>query len=396
MDKKKINYDQTPTAKKGRNGDEFTAHVQMGEIIIPPVISPELRERLMQELIASGIDPATITVGDGMSINPETDMPEFGFGKVFKKIAKIAVPAAAAYFAPGVGGFLSGSLGLGLGAAGQAALGGAALGGLGGAVTGGGLKGVLSGATLGGLGGYVTGGGLGDLGIGKALDGTWAGNQLAGSSAGNALGVSPTFDSIISNPITSTVAPAAGGSVSSLGSGSSKNALSSLLSGGLGLQANSDAEDELLKAQRQQMGLLQPFTQEEWNPGDLTQDPGYQFQLQQGTDALNAKNAASGSYYSGAALKDAAQYAQGLADTTANNSYARWAQGQKQRYGATQDMANVIGTGGTVRANTGIADSNLISRSLSGILGGGGFNAQGQGYDQDSLYRLLAQMRGGY
>lgn len=392
----KIDYRKTATAKKGRNGDEFTAHVQPGEIIVPPVISDGLRARLMEELLANGFDPEEITVGEGMSINPETGLPEFGFGKVFKKatkvvksvvsspIGQIGLTALGGYYGPALFG-AGGLTGAGLGAAGATAAGSALGGAAGGLLSGGGLKGALMGGALGGLGGYAYSGGFGNL-----LDGTWAGNQLAGTSFGNSLGVSPTFDSIISNPITSTATASAGGGVSSLAKG---NLLGNLLSSGLGMSANSDAQDELLRAQQQQLGLLAPYTTAQFNPGDLTQDPGYKFQLEQGQNAINAKNAASGNYYSGAALKDAADYSKSLTDTTYNNAYNRFLQGQQQRYGAAQDLAGIYGTGGTIRANTGINNSNLLSRSLSGILGGGGFNAQGQGYDEEALARIL---RGGY
>jgi hypothetical protein len=56
--------------------------------------------------------------------------------------------------------------------------------------------------------------------------------------------------------------------------------------------------------------LLKPFT-----GASLTTEPGYQFGLNQGMNALQSSQAAKGGLYSGAALKAANQYAQDYAGT---------------------------------------------------------------------------------
>lgn len=55
----------------------------------------------------------------------------------------------------------------------------------------------------------------------------------------------------------------------------------------------------------------------------LNQDPGYQFRMQEGMKAINASAAAKGGLQSGAALKAAQQYGQGLASQEYGNVYAR-------------------------------------------------------------------------
>jgi hypothetical protein len=91
------------------------AHVAPGEMVVPPVLSPETQETIKQEMIAVGLDPNQYTVGDGMSINPITGMAEFGFlkklGKSLKKVVKKVAPIALPLLIPGVGGALSGALG---------------------------------------------------------------------------------------------------------------------------------------------------------------------------------------------------------------------------------------------------------------------------------------------
>ena len=98
----------------GRGEDSMIAHVAPGEMVVPPVLSPETQETIKQEMIAVGLDPNEYTVGQGMSINPITGMAEFGFlkklGKSLKKIVKKVAPVAGALLIPGVGGALGSGL----------------------------------------------------------------------------------------------------------------------------------------------------------------------------------------------------------------------------------------------------------------------------------------------
>mgnify|MGYP003111466945 FL=1 len=126
----KIDNSGTGIAALGRDEDAFLAHVAPGEMVVPPVITPETRARLFQEMQQVGLDPNEYTVGQGMSINPITGLPEFGFlkktFKSVKKVVKKAAPIVLPMVLPGIGGAISSGLG---------SLGGA-LGGIGSAVTG--------------------------------------------------------------------------------------------------------------------------------------------------------------------------------------------------------------------------------------------------------------------
>ena len=73
----KIDNSGTGIAKLGRDEDNYLAHVAAGEMVVPPVITPETRQRLEQEMMSVGLDPNEYTVGSGMSINPITGNPEF-------------------------------------------------------------------------------------------------------------------------------------------------------------------------------------------------------------------------------------------------------------------------------------------------------------------------------
>jgi hypothetical protein len=94
-----------------------------------------------------------------------------------------------------------------------------------------------------------------------------------------------------------------------------------------------------LKAGEQASQLLNPYYQTgtqanqrlsdrlmggfNFNQADLYNDPGYQFQLEQGQRGLNTQAAASGLLGSGRALKEATQYGQGMAEGQFNNVYNR-------------------------------------------------------------------------
>lgn len=101
--------------------------------------------------------------------------------------------------------------------------------------------------------------------------------------------------------------------------------------------------------------MLQPggeLTQQfSFNPSDLENDPGYQFQLAQGQKALNASAAARGALVSGGALKAMSNYNQGLAGTSFQNAYNRaLTTFQTNRSNTLQGLNMLIGAGQTANA----------------------------------------------
>jgi hypothetical protein len=106
-----------------------------------------------------------------------------------------------------------------------------------------------------------------------------------------------------------------------------------------------------------------------FNPGDLTQTPGYQFQLQQGQEALDRKAAAGGGFYSGAALKASQGFGQDLASTTFDKEYNRAFNAfQTDRANTLNPLQALAGQGQTaannvsgIQQNTGNALSNLYT-----------------------------------
>ena len=184
----------------GRGEDSMLAHVAPGEMVVPPVISPQTQEIIKREMMSAGLDPNEYTVGQGMSINPITGMAEFGFlkklGKSLKKVVKKVAPVA--MFIPGVGTALGGALG-GIGGGIGSALGMSGTSGLGGLITKG-VKGIaglgvpgissIAGGATGGFGNIMAGlknplaGGM----FGKTGS-TYKGGPAAGKGLANRFGL---------------------------------------------------------------------------------------------------------------------------------------------------------------------------------------------------------------
>lgn len=229
---------------------------------------------------------------------------------------------------------------------------------LSGAVTGagGGLKNALMGGAMGGLGGYVTGGGS-IPGLGKMGTDTINWNDGTSSTIGGT-GILGKLQGNMSNASAwSKAAP--------------------VVSGGLDMYAQDKAASELEEQQRRALGYITPIMNETFDPGDLSQTPGYQFQLDQGQKALDRVSASRGSYFSGQSMKDAMDYSQGLADQTFNDAYQRWLSDRNQRLSAAGAAAGITQGIGSTRANSTLNKSQSLAQSLSALMGqlGGGTTA---------------------
>lgn len=102
--------------------------------------------------------------------------------------------------------------------------------------------------------------------------------------------------------------------------------------------------------------LSQPFTLAQFQA-----DPGYQFNLEQGQQALDRTAAAKGGVMSGAAQKAAARYSQDYASNEFNNAYNRYNTNQNNLYNrlsglsttglSAQENLNSLRAGATNTAN---------------------------------------------
>ena len=104
------------------------------------------------------------------------------------------------------------------------------------------------------------------------------------------------------------------------------------------------------------------------------QDPGYQFGMTQGQNALNAQNAATGGSQSGAAMKAAQRYGQDYAGTKFNDAYNRWSNNRSNVYNMLSGQSAV---GQNSANNTATAGQNYATGGGAAIGAGGAANASG-------------------
>ncbi len=116
--------------------------------------------------------------------------------------------------------------------------------------------------------------------------------------------------------------------------------------------------------------LLRRFTMD-----DYLEDPGYQFRLQQGEQAINRAAAAAGRYDSGRALKDLNEFNSGLASQEFGNAYNRWNNDQTNIFNR---LSGVAGTGQQATNQLAHYGANMTNNIAGNIVGAGNAAAAGQ------------------
>lgn len=106
----------------------------------------------------------------------------------------------------------------------------------------------------------------------------------------------------------------------------------------------------------------------------LEQTPGYQFTLGQGLKAVQNSFAAQGLGTSGAAVKGAANYAEGLAGTTYQQQFQNYLAQNQQIY---NQLAGVATLGENAAAQTGTTGSAITSNITNLLTGGAAATAAG-------------------
>ena len=118
--------------------------------------------------------------------------------------------------------------------------------------------------------------------------------------------------------------------------------------------------------------------QYQYNPQfDFQADPGYQWQLQQGNNAIMGNAAAGGIQLSGATMKALQRYGQGLANQTYNQAFGRFA--NQRDYGAQQNQMQYGRMAGLseIGQNSGNNMSNIANQqgqSVAQLYGAQGAN----------------------
>lgn len=137
--------------------------------------------------------------------------------------------------------------------------------------------------------------------------------------------------------------------------------------------------------------LNAPFTM-----ADFQNSPGYQFQLQQGENAVLNNASATGGVNSGNTLKALTQYGQGVANQDYWNAYNAYTTAQNQKFGQLQTLAgsgqNAAANLGALGAQTGASVGNNIVNAGNASAAGtvGAANAVNNGINGLSQNYLLA------
>ena len=118
--------------------------------------------------------------------------------------------------------------------------------------------------------------------------------------------------------------------------------------------------------------MQNPYYQQQFNMSDFQEDPGYQFDLSQGQQAINRSAAASGSLASGGTLKALNNYSQQQASNEYQNAYNRFTNNQTQSFNR---LASLAGLGQTANGQVGAAGENMANQVGANTMGAA--NAQG-------------------
>jgi hypothetical protein len=95
----------------------------------------------------------------------------------------------------------------------------------------------------------------------------------------------------------------------------------------------------------------------------LSQDPGYQFRLQQGEESINRANAASGGFFSGGRMMGLTDFSQGLASQEYGAAYARKQAEYSDRMNRLASMAGI----GQTATNTVSAAAQSMGQNIGAM-----------------------------
>ena len=126
---------------------------------------------------------------------------------------------------------------------------------------------------------------------------------------------------------------------------------------------------------------------------DFQQDPGYQFRLEQGLDAVQGSRAARGSMLSGSTLKALQDYGSNYASSEYGKAYDRFNNDQATRFNR---LATIAGIGQTATNNVGTAGANAANNISSNIIGSANASAAGTVGSANAINNGLSSLQSIY
>lgn len=112
--------------------------------------------------------------------------------------------------------------------------------------------------------------------------------------------------------------------------------------------------------------MQDPYFQQNFSQSDFQADPGYQFRLQQGMDAIQRSAAARGGLGTTGTMKSLNDYAQGQASQEYQNAYNRFTNNQTNRFNR---LASLSGMGQTANAENAQAGMNYANNAGQNMMG---------------------------
>lgn len=125
--------------------------------------------------------------------------------------------------------------------------------------------------------------------------------------------------------------------------------------------------------------MQNPNFQKSFSMDDFQQDPGYQFQMQQGQQAIQRASAAKGLNMSGGTLKDLQSYSQGLANQDYQQAYQNYNTNQTNQFGR---LSTIAGMGQNATNNLDAASMNYGNQVAGTQMGLG--NAAAAAYGNEA------------
>jgi len=120
------------------------------------------------------------------------------------------------------------------------------------------------------------------------------------------------------------------------------------------------------------IGRNKEYINQTFSGGELANDQGYQFRLQEGQKALERSAAAKGGLNSGRMMKDLARFSQGVASDEYGRAYERFNADRDRRFNR---LASLAGIGQTATQSTNSAGMNYANNVSQNQIGAGNATA---------------------
>jgi hypothetical protein len=136
-----------------------------------------------------------------------------------------------------------------------------------------------------------------------------------------------------------------------------------------------------------------PSFQKDFTRADFKTSPGYNFALEQGQNAINAMNSATGNTVSGAGLAALSKYNTGMADQSYQQAFNNFQTNTQNKFGR---LSNIAGMGQGAASNSGLASNYFTKTASENTLGAGNAGAAGDMASANALSRGVTGLAGAF